>query len=420
MKILWITNALLPEAISKLIGEKDEIKGTGSWVQALADALKERNNFEITIAAISDLVKELTFVQGELISYYAIPRGKGDCLYNNDYETAYREINAMACPDLVHIHGSEYPHSLAALRAFGAEKTIVSLQGLVSIIARYNRGSISVVEALLNMTFHDILRGGMIRNQQRMFRSGKYEQQLLSEARFVIGRTSFDKQHTWAINPKIKYFHVEEALRKEFYDSESWDYSKCTPHTIFMSQAAFPIKGLNKVVEALGIVVQHYPNVKLRIAGQDLTYFSGSFKDKMRITGFGRIVKKIIKKNKLTDKVFFTGRLNAEEMIKEYLQANVYICASCIENSPNSLAEAQILGVPCIASYAGGIPDMMKGDEEHLYRFDDVEMMAFKICNIFGKEGNINTIASQQMAAIRHNKKRIIDELINIYKEVAK
>ena len=58
----------------------------------------------------------------------------------------------------------------------------------------------------------------------------------------------------------------------------------------------------------------------------------------------------------LEDKVSFLGPLNAEQMKAEYLRSNVFLCPSSIENSPNSLGEAQMLGVPCVASYVGGIP----------------------------------------------------------------
>lgn len=63
-------------------------------------------------------------------------------------------------------------------------------------------------------------------------------------------------------------------------------------------------------------------------------------------------------------------------MKQEYLNANVFICPSSLENSPNSLGEAQILGTPCLASYVGGIPDMMFGNEGYLYRFEEIEMLA--------------------------------------------
>ena len=59
---------------------------------------------------------------------------------------------------------------------------------------------------------------------------------------------------------------------------------------------------------------------------------------------------------------------------------------SSIENSPNSLGEAQLLGVPCIASDVGGVTDMIPNKEcGIIYRFEEVELLAkhipsFSIC----------------------------------------
>ena len=48
------------------------------------------------------------------------------------------------------------------------------------------------------------------------------------------------------------------------------------------------------------------------------------------------------------------------------------------------MGEAQLLGVPVIASYVGGVPDMVThGETGLLYRFEEVEMLAEGIRNLF-------------------------------------
>ena len=103
-------------------------------------------------------------------------------------------------------------------------------------------------------------------------------------------------------------------------------------------------------------------------------------------------------------------------MKKEYLNSNVFICPSSIENSPNSLAEAQILGVPVIGSYVGGIPDMMLGDETYMYRYEDTVMLAYLICQLFAKKGQIDMSLMRDQAIMRHDPKKNVETLINIYK----
>lgn len=415
MKILWITNALLPEAEAQLRGQA-EVKGTGGWIPSLAEKVCKTDGISMSVAALSPLVKEITTIQGEGITHFAIP-SVGDTTYQKCYEEAYRKIFQESQLDVVHIHGTEYPHSLAALRACGADKTIISLQGIVSSIANYYMGGISASEARRNITLRGLLRPSLMQEQEEMARRGEYEKELFRECRYIMGRTAWDKGQVLTVNPNIIYFHGGEILRTEFYEGK-WDYNKCVPHTIFASQAGYPLKGLHKLIMALGTVIKQYPDLQLRVAGRDITFSKGTWKDRLRISTYGKIIKGLIKKHNLTGHVTFTGDLNAEEMKREYLRSNVFVCPSSIENSPNSLAEAQILGVPVLASQVGGIPDMMQGDEEHLYRFEEVEMLAHKIVQLFEKQDEIDTEPMRQVALKRHNPEKIIEELIDTYKAV--
>lgn len=54
-------------------------------------------------------------------------------------------------------------------------------------------------------------------------------------------------------------------------------------------------------------------------------------------------------------------------MIEQYLKAHIFVCPSSVENSPNSLGEAQLLGVPCIGSIAGGIPSMLSMEKQDFF-----------------------------------------------------
>lgn len=416
INILWVANILLPEAVSIIEG-MGEIKGTGGWIHALADDLSSNANVNLSIVAITPLVKNITRIQGTRIVYYAIPVGKGDKEYNHDYEMAFRRISEEVKPDVVHIHGTEYPHSLAAIRAFGANRTLVTVQGLVSVISTFYLGGLSRRQIIQNLTFHDMVRGTLLREQREMKRRGVYEKRLLQEARFIGGRTSWDRDNIWSLNPDAAYFNCGEILRNEFYSGE-WSFETCRPHSIFLSQASYPIKGLHKVLEALVIVKRQYPDVQLRVAGHDITFNSGKLLDHIRITSYGRFINNMIKQQHLTDNVTFIGPLNADDMKKEYLHANVFVCPSAIENSPNSLGEAQILGVPCVASYVGGVMDMMKGDENHLYRFEETGMLAAKICQVFEQMGEIDTALMREVARNRHDVERITTDLLNTYKKI--
>lgn len=128
----------------------------------------------------------------------------------------------------------------------------------------------------------------------------------------------------------------------------------------------------------------------------------------------------MIRRWKLENKVRFTGNLDAEEMKRRYLLSNVFVCPSTNENSPNSLGEAQILGVPCIASRVGGIPSMIPDEQcGILYPFEDTKALAAHICEVFAQGDAFDNTTMQKMARKRHDPANNTQTLLEIYREVA-
>lgn len=415
MKILWITNNIFPEATRLLTGE-GESKETGGWVLGASQALLNScEDIELHVASISQLINELTILKGEQIIHYVIPYGKGKIKYNSGYEKYWLQINDIVKPDIVHIHGTEYSHGLAYVNACGSDKVVVSLQGIKSGIAPFYCAGLRGTEVFLNTTFRDLIRGNIYKEQQRFSQSGDIEKELLRKVKNIIGRTSWDRAHAWAINPNAKYHFNNETLRQEFYDGSKWNYDKCDKHTIFLSQAGYPLKGLHQVLRAMPLILQHYPDTKIRVAGADITKYS-TWRDKLRISSYGKLIRHMIHQLHLENHIEFLGPLNAEQMKQVYLNCNVFVCPSSIENSPNSLGEAQLLGVPHVASFVGGVADMMVGNEENLYRFEEVEMLANKICDVFyndNKQVDMSAVALQ-----RHHPQYNTKHLLDIYRQI--
>ena len=415
MNILWITNIVFPEAIAKLTGV-NELKSTGGWLLGSANMLEQKEGIKLSVATVSPLVKKLEVIQGEKTTYYILPYGRGNQKYNKDYEPLWREVKALVQPDVVHLHGTEYTHGLAYINACGNDNVVVSIQGMKSAYYYYYYG-LTKWDIYSHLTLRDVIKGSIIKGYKAFKKQGEFEKEIIRKVNHIIGRTFWDRANTWAINPDAQYHFCNETLRPEFYDGSQWSYNSCCKHTIFLSQAGYPIKGLHQVLRAMPIVLRHYPDTQIRVAGSDITQSIG-FRGILRFTGYGNIIKSLIKKYHIEESITFTGSLNAEEMKQEYLNCNVFICPSTIENSPNSLGEAQILGTPVIASYVGGIPDMMKGDEEHLYRFEEVNMLADKICRLFADEDRqVNMV---EAAKLRHNQVVNVEQLVEIYNKIIK
>lgn len=416
MNILWITNGLFPKP-SKVLGLPNPV--AGGWLYGLSERLASRKEIRLAIASPYS-GNELQVLILNKVVYYLLPV-KSIKTYQKKLEPIWLKICREFEPELVHIHGTEYTHGLACMRACVNLNYVISIQGLVSVYARYFYAGLSFSTLLRNITFRDLVKNETAFQVKNDFeRRGRMEHEYLLRSYHVIGRTSWDHAHTKTVNPKINYHFCNETLRNEFYISPKWDINKKSNFTIFLSQAFIPLKGLHQVLSAISIIKNDFPLIKIRVAGDSIIE-SNSFKDRLKLRGYGLFILKLIKKFNLQDHIEFVGKLNADEMIREYLNAHIFVCPSSIENSPNSLGEAQLLGVPTVAAYVGGIPDMLThGESGLLYRFEEVEMLADNIRILFTDDLLLRSISKEEVnvAEIRHNPDFNLNQLVNIYKKI--
>lgn len=374
MKVLWITNIMMPPlAKAKAL----PVPAIGGWMYSSLKRLFTQNDIEMAVATVyNGKLYDTSCIDN--IKYYLIPLdGKKAVEYNPGIEAYWHRIHDEFHPDVVHIHGSEYPHGLAYINACGPSGVVVSIQGLISVHTRYYASGIAFSDTK-KTTFRDkIRRDGILRGQKSFEKRGRFEIELLSHVNHIIGRTEWDKAHAWAINPKAQYHHCGETLRDSFYNHR-WVYEKCEPHSIFVSQASYPIKGVHMLFEALPLILHHYPDTKVYVAGYDSTVAPW-----WRIGSYGKYLKKMIARLGISEHIEFTGMLDEKAMCDRYLKSNLFVCCSAIENSPNSLGEAQLLGMPYVASFVGGVPEIAGMNADVLYRFEETEMLAKKICDIF-------------------------------------
>lgn len=413
MKILWITNTLFPD-ICKDLGLP--ISFVGGWMYSGAkNILNIDKNINLAVASIYR-GKEFKSKEINGITYFLIPRKASNNKYQSHLERHWIYIKKLFRPELIHIHGTEYPHGLAYVKACGNNGVITSVQGLVSIYERYYYGGIDEKVLRKNITLRDRIRLDSVFSQKEaMKQRGKYEIELIHSIKHIIGRTTWDKTHVWAINPEVNYHFCNETLRDEFYN-KNWCLENCEKHSIFLSQAYYPIKGLQQMISAMPIILRHYPDVKIYIAGNDFITNRG-----WRLNGYGKYISKLITQYGINSHVIFTGTLSEKEMRDRYLKSHIFVCPSSIENSSNSIGEAQLLGVPCVASYVGGTPDLVKEDETGLlYRFEDFEMLAAAVCRLL-RDDNLAkylSIQAKKAASSRHDKMRNALQLYSIYKKI--
>lgn len=417
MRILWVVNILFPY-VSRWLGKPAEV--VGGWMTALAADLKDCAGIELAVAAIFEgrTIRKLT---EDNILYYLVPGGRGAQLrYWPGLERVWPKVVDDYRPDLVHIFGTEYAHGLALINSCPAIPAVVSIQGMLSVYERNYYAGLTPADLLRFRTFRDFVRvDGMIEQKIKMSRRARYEIALLSKVRHVMGRTTWDHANVMSINPSINYHYCSESLRDAFYGT-AWDIAGVEPHSLFISQTHYPLKGFHHLLETAAMLKREYPDLRLYVAGPDIADCS-TLNKRIRLSGYGAYVRRKIRELALDGRVVFTGYLDAEGMADRLRRAHVFVLPSAIENSPNSLAEAMLVGTPCVASYVGGVPDMVRhGETGFLAPFNEPALLAYYIKQVFASNELAMQLSSaaREEAAKRHERSGIVHNTLGIYRDI--
>ncbi|MEE3487303.1 MAG: glycosyltransferase [Bulleidia sp.] len=414
MKILWLCNVLLPK-ISEQIGERRN--NLGGWLSGLSDALVQDSELQLFYMCPS-AVKKSVEGTADRIHYVVFP-ASNPLEYNSDLEAFFTACIQKIQPDIIHIFGTEFPHTLAMVNASEKcgmlDQTVISIQGLVSVYADHYCDGLP--EPLLHgFSLRSAVKGNAIlKGQNFYYKRGEFEIDALRKCRNVIGRTAWDKEETLKINPDIHYWFCGETLRSCFYQDQ-WNWDHCKKHSIFVSQLSYPIKGFHMLMQILPQLMEEYPDLQISVTGNDV--FHPTLQQKIREDPYLRYIRKYVARNHLNDHIAFKGDLDDVSMKREYLNANVFVCPSTIENSSNSIGEAIMLGTPAVVSAVGGIPTIMKGiDNALIYPFSDQELMLKYVRGAFSEQIKMERISSEERkkARVLYDAQINNDTLFQIY-----
>ncbi len=363
MRVLWLCNFMLP-----VIAEQLHLGYTNKegWISGLASmvlAQGKESGIELGIACpapeefCGGTGREIP-CGGHVLRMFGFAEDTArPHLYEKDLERRLRAITEEFRPDVVHCFGTEYPHTLAMCRAFPQkDRLLIGIQGLCAVYANTYFADLPrrVTGAA---TLRDLLKRDSLKAQHRKFEErGQMEREAIGIAGNITGRTEWDRHYAASWNPDARYYRMNETLREPFY-RDVWSPEGCIPHSIFVSQGDYPIKGLHYLLLALPRIRRSYPDVRVFVAG-DCIVGQGSFWKRWKLSAYGAYLRELLTREKLWDCVTFLGRLDAEQMKERYLKSGLFVCCSTIENSPNSLGEAMLLGMPCVSADVGGIPSL--------------------------------------------------------------
>ena len=409
MRILWVCNKP-PQPVVVAAS----IKGaySGGWLDSTAVDLLSKVNYSLRVLFLGDDPVDGTQANLSFASFSCDATEVWFCKQIESFE-----------PDVIHIWGTESPHSLEVARAASRlgllDSTVVSIQGLVSIYGRYHYGEGLSDSVMRIPSFGDFVRGTSLNHDRHSFlKRGEAEQECLRLVKHVIGRTEWDRACVKLLNPGVSHHYCNESLRSEFYDA-SWNLMDIERHSIFVSQCSYPIKGFHYALQALSMLKVVYPDVVLYTTGESV--FRNSLKRNLGRNSYQAYVAQLIDGLGLRDNVRFTGTLDAAAMRGRYLSSHVFVSSSTVENSPNSVGEAMLLGCPVVSSNVGGVSDMLAhGKEGFLYQSSAPYMLAWYVSQVFDDDSLAEKFsrASRKRAAKTHNREDNLNALISIYESI--
>lgn len=422
MRVLWFLDSEPPAVRTRLgAAPLHEI----SWHGGLADVLSRDGSVELTIACHAS--RAFAPFEAEGVRYHEIgadhartgpqrvvERWRGLRSASVDLEKCRALVRAVR-PAVVHVHGTE--SALGLLAESSEAPVVVSIQGLLTIcLIMDSRGLDAHLLSSLSPAL--FLRGSGYVFQRLELRSwSARERRILAAARHVIGRTRFDADVVRVLNPKARYHHCDEVLRPEFWDY-AWRPADAVPGRVFTTVRGYARKGIGTLLEALALLRDAAERGATAPAAFPHLHVAGSF-----ITVEGeRAVRRAIRALRLDDCVTLLGTLDAHRLAGELMRAAVFALPSHIDNSPNSLAEAMLVGVPCVASAVGGVPSLARdGSEALLVQDGDPFALAGAMGRMLADTDLAARLsgAARQQARRRHDPDAIRGRMLEIYEEVA-
>lgn len=412
MKVLWFTNMPLPQ-VAAAAGQGNTGSG-GHWMTELFRAVVVRPGIRLGVATAFPGIPDLQFEQ-DSATFYGVRQGRRSSLFEGSRAELGKCVDIVRdfAPDLIHFHGSERFFGL--LKANGLVRTpaVVSMQGLLGPYSEFRNffGALSAWDIVRSTRLAELpLRLGLLWQYVDIRRGARQEKRILGAVEGLLGRTDWDRAYARQLHAGAAYHPVGEILRPEFYATR-WSLEACERQTLIYTNAGAPRRGTENLLAAAARIRGEFPGLRLRLAG---TVSERS--------GYGRFLRRRIATLGLTGNVEFLGHLDGPGMARELKRSHAFVISSYIENSPNSLAEAMLIGMPCIASFVGGIPSMVDDRRTGLlYPVDDIGLLAERLRQVLSDDIGAARVgaSARETALLRHDPAVVTDQLLAAYGSIA-
>lgn len=418
MKLLWVTNIPVGQAGKAFFGKPS----SGLWMDAELACFQGSNEHTVVVVTSGETESVKQYDDG-CIRYYLTPDKIGYHYKagNPKNIAAIRELLQKEQPDIIHVWGTECEIALDVLSCKNQNTpAVVFIQGVVSSISRYFNAGIERHELKGCFSLYDLLTGSSITSQKKRYQKrAKSEQKILEMAHHVISENRWSVAYCLGADPNVVAHYCPLNINTTFANRQ-WSLNSAKRHTIMCNSSNYSIKGLHMLLKAMDLVKKRCPSVHLFVPGGNPAGKQG-WKNRLRRSGYICYLVKLIRLLNLQSNVTFLDFLTPEQMGDYMQQSHIFVVPSAIENHSSSLKEAMLVGVPCISSNVGGVPEYARHEQNALlYRFEEPEVLADHILRIFEDDKLAETLsqnAKKDMTKL-HVEYDIHARMLEIYQEI--
>lgn len=407
MKILWFTNTS-----SKYDEGKHSYNG-GGWIESLEKIVSDENNIELAISFFHS--DEYFKVTKEKTTYYPIS------IYNSKvkkikHNLFYKKSDSLEVdyylkviedfkPDVIHIFGTE--NSFGLITRYTSIPVVIHLQGILNpyLNAYFPPGN-NVLQIVKQNLFKPKKLFNTVKDFYFFNHNVKREIVILNNCCYFMGRTSWDYNVSKLYSPSSKYFYCSEVLRNFFYDSTPWEYKSKGKIILVSTISKVSYKGFDLILKTAKLLKE-----EAKISFEWKVFGITDYKEWELNLG--------IKCDSVN--INLMGIADSNLLVEHLLNADAFVHPSYIDNSPNSICEAQLLGVPVISTNVGGISTLIEDRiTGYLIPSNDPFALVSRIIEIKNNpmETNFISYRGRKIALERHNKETIKNDLLNCYIEL--
>ena len=413
MKVLWLSPVPLPAMCKRL---EIPLSYGGWWVHSLMKALGNSKGIQLVVTWSSPGVAQRHTFTEDGVCYDVFPEMSTKLFRSRKLGAICRALAGSRLdmagvqrfaivvadhkPDVVQVFGSERFHGLVA--PFVKEPVIIWIQGILDVYRHHFFGGMPLSDRLRfpRLFFHRYL----------MEREAARERKVFRVCSCFIGRTAWDHAHQMRLRPDGRYFEVQDCFRDAFFESEPWSLVQADRDVVYTTTSPTLWKGTDTLVRAVALLREEFPKLRLRVAG----YMP-------RTSPVAQWLKRIVSAAGVADRTEFLGVLNAEQIVCELRRARVFVLPSFIENNPNSLAEAMLVGTPSVASFTGGVPQMVSdGETGLLAQVGDESVFAYQMRRMLRDGALVARLSrrARDAARARYAPGKVAADIISVYEQV--